>query len=357
MTRAMLDTMVAAGSEAMIANVTTELSSLEVAGRHMPVTCDDGRIGDSYVCSPHSAYVLYAREELAMVRAGWITTPARGMLAALDLLLRRARINRIVHLGNWMLSTNLHDGWRGEGLRKARDALVAMYPDHFLGIRSVDDWSSPGLGDALRADGWILTPSRQIWVTDDLRCDWAPRHNHANDRRLIARTQLRIDDLDGVTDEDARRIAELYAMLYVDRYSTLNPMLTPAFIKASAKTGMIGYRVARDRSGIIMAVAGMWTRDGVMTPPVVGYDTGRPQREGLYRIATWLFMERALEAGWRLHASAGAAHFKRQRGARGAIEWNAYYARHLPRGRQLAIEALAALLTRTAVPLMVAKGW
>jgi hypothetical protein len=120
---------------------------------------------------------------------------------------------------------------------------------------------------------------------------------------------------------------------------------------------MIRDRVARDAEGVVMAVAGMWSVDGIMTPPVVGYDTARPRREGLYRIATWMFMERALEAGWRLHASAGAAHFKRQRGAKGAIEWNAYHARHLPRRRRLAVEALAAILTRFAVPMMVARGW
>jgi hypothetical protein len=120
---------------------------------------------------------------------------------------------------------------------------------------------------------------------------------------------------------------------------------------------MISYRVARDPEGVIMAVAGMWMRGGVMTPPVVGYDTARPRREGLYRIATWMFMDRALEAGWRLHASAGAAHFKRQRGARGVIEWNAYYARHLTRARSLAVEALSAILTKLAVPLMVARQW
>ena len=353
----MLEAMVAAGPETMIANVSTELAALEVAGRPMPVTRDDGRLGGSYVCSPHSAYVLYACQELGIVGAGWMAPPARAALAGLDLLLRGARINRIVHLGNWMLSTNLHGGWKGEGVAAAREALVESNPDHLLGIRSVDDWSSPGLRAALVADGWILTPSRQIWVADDLRSDWLPRHNHENDRRLIDRSPLVMADLEEVGDADSRRIAELYAMLYVGRYSVLNPILTPAFVQASARTGMIRYRVARDPEGVIMAVAGMWSEDGIMTPPVVGYDTARPRREGLYRIATWMFMERALESGWRLHASAGAAHFKRQRGARGVIEWNAYHARHLPRRRRLAVEALAAILTRFAVPMMVAKGW
>jgi len=357
MTQAMLDAIIAQGASAMISNVSTELSSLNVAGHILPVTRDDGRLGLSYVCSPHSAYVLYARAELGIVKAGWFAWPARAALAGLDLLLKRAQINRIVHLGNWMLSTNLHGGWRGEGLRDARETLTAKYPDHVIGVRSIDDWSSPGLRSAFEADGWIMVPSRQIWVVDDLARDWQHKHNYDNDRRLIARSSLSITDLPQVSGKDAQRISELYAMLYINRYSPLNPILTARFVALSAQTDMVTYRVARDEDGVIMSVAGMWQRDGVMTPPVVGYDTTRPQSEGLYRVACWMFMERAMEEGWRLHASAGAGDFKRQRGAHGKIEWNAYYARHLSRTRRLAVETLGTTLTRFLVPVMIARQW
>lgn len=341
----------------MVSNVAARLSALEVAGRIMPVTIDDGALGGSYVCSPHSAYVLYARAELDLLGVGWAAWPSRAALAGLDRVLKAARINRIVHLGNWLLSTNLHDGWRGEGVKGARETLAEAHPDHLLGIRSVDDWSSPGLREALAADGWILVPSRQVWVVDDLARDWTARNAFANDRRLVARSPFAVSDLETVEAGDALRIADLYAMLYVGKYSPLNPIFTPAFIRASAASGMLSYRVARDPGGTIMAVAGMWERGGVMTPPVVGYDTARPKREGLYRIASWMFMERALQAGWRLHGSAGAAHFKRLRGARGVIEWNAYHAAHLPWARRRAVEALGSLLKRFVVPVMVRKQW
>jgi hypothetical protein len=345
------------GAPAMVSNVSTQLSTFDVAGRIMPLTIDDGALGGSYVCSPHSAYVLYARAELDLLKVGWTAYPSRSALAALDLVLKAARINRIVHIGNWMLSTNLHGGWRGEGVKAAREALADAYPDHLLGIRSVDDWSSPGLRQALIDDGWIMVPSRQIWVVDDLDRDWRKRNEYGNDRRLVAGSPLAVSDLETVEAGEAARIADLYAMLYVGKYSALNPILTPAFIQASASSGMMSYRVARDPSGTIMAVAGMWERGGVMTPPVVGYDTARPKGEGLYRIASWMFMERAMQAGWRLHGSAGASHFKRLRGARGVIEWNAYHAAHLSAARRRSVKALALLLKRLVVPVMVAKRW
>jgi len=120
--------------------------------------------------------------------------------------------------------------------------------------------------------------------------------------------------------------------------------------------GLIRYRVARRSDGTIMAVTGMMERAGVMTSPVVGYDTSRPQNEALYRIACYLSAARALERGWRLHNSAGAASFKRTRGARGVIEYTAFHAGHLSRSRRLTVAALAGGLERFVVPVMRRRG-
>ena len=155
---------------------------------------------------------------------------------------------------------------------------------------------------------------------------------------------------------DAERIADLYRQLYVGRYSALNPIFTPNYIRLTHHTRMIEYRVARNVDGMIMAVAGMFERAGVMTPPVVGYEIGRPRSEALYRIACYLFMERACERGLRLHASAGAAEFKRLRGAHGVIEYSAFYLGHLSPARRLVIQMLAAGLERFLIPIMKARG-
>ncbi|WP_221089931.1 GNAT family N-acetyltransferase [Deinococcus aquaedulcis] len=353
---AMLAELCAAGAPALVANVASSVFALEVAGEPMPVTVDSGALGGSYVSSPHSAYALYARAELELVDVGALAAPARVALAGVDRLLRAAAVNRAVHLNNWLLSTNLHGAWRGQGLSAARHTLTTRFPGHLLGVRSVDDWSAPGLRAALEADGWILVPSRRIWVVEDLARQWRPRGNFGHDRRAVARSGLTLEDLTTLTPGDAQRIAHLYALLYMGRYSPLNPVLTPAFIEASWRTGFLSYRVARAPDGQIMAVAGMWVRGGVMTPPVVGYDTARPQREALYRVACWLFMERALALGVRLHGSSGAAHFKRQRGAQGFTEYNAYFAAHLPPARGLALRALAKLLKGAALPVMIRRG-
>ncbi|WP_055979563.1 GNAT family N-acetyltransferase [Sphingomonas sp. Leaf412] len=335
-----------------VANVATRWRAVRTGDRVLPLTVNDGARGDSYVCTPRAAYVDYARAELDIVGVRGATM-LRGMLHGVDAMLRSARIDRIVGIDNWLLSTNLHGDWDGADLAAIRTRLAAAFPDHVLSIRSVDDWSRPALAAAARRDDWVMLPSRQVWVVDDLRHAWRTRNQYGNDRRLVARSGLSIG---AAVPSDAPRIADLYRRLYVGKYSALNPVFTPAFVAATMASGLIAYRVARDGARV-MAVAGLMARGGIATPPVVGYDTDRPQAEGLYRIASWMFMEAAMTRGLRLHGSAGAAHFKRLRGARGVIEYWAMHVGHLSRPRAAAIRAFAALLTRVAVPMMRRNGW
>lgn len=344
-------------ASALISNATSRPMLLRFGEHSLPLTVDDGGHGRSYVASPHSAYVLYAREEMDIVRLKRGRRAAGAAIAAFDGLLRAARINRAVHLDNWLLATNLHGAWDGAGLPAIREHLAGRFPDHFLILRSLDAWSCPDLLAAARADGWLLLPARHIWVVDDLARDWLPRNNHANDRRALARSGLEVEDLATMSAADGARIAELYCMLYVGRYSALNPIFTPRFIHLSHELGLLRYRVARDSVGRIMAAAGMLARNGVMTPPVVGYDTSRPQAEALYRIASFLFCDWAMEQGLALHGSAGAAGFKQNRGAHGVIEYLAIHADHLGAGRRAAVRWLALALERVAVPMMRREGW
>lgn len=345
------------GAPALVANATSRPMLMRLGDHSLPVTVDDGGYGRSYVSSPHSAYVLYAREEMDMVGMTRGRLAARTAIGVLDGLLRAVRINRAVHLDNWLLSTNLHGDWDGAGLAGARALLADRFPDHFLILRSLDTWASPRLLEAARADGWLLLPSRQVWVVDYPARDWRPRNHTVQDRRALVRSGLTVEDLTTINAADAERIAALYHMLYVGRYSGLNPVFTPRFIAFTQEIGLLHHRVARDPSGRIMAVVGVWARNGVATPPVVGYDTARPRNEALYRIASYLYSDWAMEHGMALHGSAGAGEFKRNRGSRGVIEYMAIHAGHLGPGRRAVVRGLSHLLERYAVPLMQKEGW
>lgn len=345
-----VDRLQAGGSRALIANVEAEALVERPGGYALPVIVTDGAIGSSYVAAPHSAYALYPRAELDLVDLGRMRMPATLAIAAADRLLRALHINRAVQIDNWLLSTCLHGDWKGEGLGELRQRLAARFPGHYLLIRSVDDWSCPELTAALRADGWMLLPSRQIWVTDDLQRHWAVRKSVKNDGRKLAQSGLVVEDVAQLTDADAARVAELYAMLYIAKYSSLNPQYTPGWMQLAVASGLFHLRVARDPVGHIMAAVGIVARGGIATNPMMGYDTQRPQSDGLYRIASWLVGDFALRRGLRLHGSAGAGHFKQQRGARSEIDYMAIHAEHLPAARRWPLKGIAAALETLAVP-------
>lgn len=345
------------GTSRLIANASSAMLLARIEGHDLPVTVDEGGHGRSYVASPHSAYVPYARREMELVGMRRGRLAASAVLGLADRVLRAARINQAVHVDNWMLSTNLHGDWQGQGLPDLRQELAHRYPDHFLILRTLDDWSCPRLCEAARRDGWIMAPARQIWVTEDLARDWIPRKDRLNDRRMLNRSGLAVDEPDHLSSADCARIAQLYSLLYLEKYSPLNPDFTPEFITLLSASGLARFRLARAGDGTIMAVAGMIARGALMTCAVIGYDTARPQSEALYRIACYLAYDWAQQRGLSMHGSAGAADFKRSRGARGEIEYMAIYADHLSSARRAAMRVLAGVLETAVVPMMRREGW
>ena len=354
--RAYLTAFATQGSRTFISNLTTKDLALRSGGRVFPVTVNDAEVGEAYVCLPHTAYALYAKAELGLVDAGPFS-PLLGLLIdGAGGLLKSGRINKVVHVGNWMLSTNLHGGWDGADVRAIRALLIQAFPDHLLAVRSINRWSDPALANAFEADGWRLLPSRQIYVTDDLARDWRPRRDTRRDLALLTAASDRIDPLITLRPGDAARICELYDLLYLGKYSRLNPAFTEAFIEMTHATGMLRYRGVRAPDGQLETVVGAILRGGVLTTPIVGYDTARPPADGLYRMASAMLAMMAEEAGAKLNGSAGAAAFKRHRGAEPLIEYTAYDARHLGPGRRAMIAGLQSLLNTVGVPVMEGQG-
>lgn len=354
--RTYLEAFARSGSTTLISNLRTKVMAVRSGARVFPVTINEAEYGDAYVCLPHTAYALYAKDELRILKAG-LWTPVLGLLASgVGALLRAARINRIVHVNNYMLSTNLHGGWLGENLDAICTLLVERFPDHHIAVRSINAWSDAELLTRLRDSGWVMLPSRQIYVTDDLATAWAPRRDTRRDIALMEANTERVDALEVLRPGDAERIAELYAMLYLDRYSQLNPAFTAAYIEMTHRTGFLQYRGLRVPDGALSAVVGCFVRGGVLTTPIVGYDVARPAEEGLYRMASVFYAQMAMERGLRLNGSAGAAAFKRNRGARAVIEYTAMWTKHLSPFRRGVVGAMAAALNNVAAPLLAERG-
>ncbi|WP_245648174.1 GNAT family N-acetyltransferase [Paenibacillus borealis] len=349
--REYLTPLLESGTEYYISNVHTTVKVLTVDGIPVPVTINDSNYDNSYVCSPYTHYVSYAREELALLNNQMLEGALSMMLMAMGWLLRQARFNRVIQVNNWLLSTNLYPALSAGQLTEVLEYLRQAYPGYTIMYRSLSMETSGDLIASLRGVGCKLVPSRQIYLLQQNSSGSKARWLVKRDRSLLAKHGYTEVSPDEITPADIPRIVELYRLLYIDKYSVYNPQFTEAFIAMAMERRTLQIYGLR-REGRLDAVLGFYERDGAMTAPLFGYDTGLPQSVGLYRMLSAVLIGLAGSSGLLLHESSGVGQFKRNRGAVGAIEYSAVYDRDTAWLNRCGWSFLELLLRRIGMPLI-----
>ncbi|MDR1076597.1 MAG: hypothetical protein LBL59_10005 [Xanthomonadaceae bacterium] len=340
-------------------NLAVAMTSVgEDIGRWPVSVVDDEDARDlAWVVSAHTAYCRYASEEMRRHFPGLPALAAEPAIRAVGAWLRHARIDRAVTLNQWLLSTNLYPPFDGAILRRNIDEALQRWPDHALWLRSLNPSHHASWLRALQEAGFVLLPSRQVYLLDDPDAAARRHRDLHNDLRLLRPERMRQAELEMVGDDafdeaGYEAAAELYSCLYISKYSACNPRYSVAFMRAWHRAGLLVLRGFRDMDGQWLGVGGAFNLGGVSSSPVVGYDTSQPLKRGLYRRITAALLSQARERGLRINFSGGSAYFKRQRGSRAEIEYSAVHVRHLPAFRQRGVSWLAGLCQRLAVPLM-----
>ncbi len=320
----------------------------------LPVTVNDDDYDNSYVCSPYTHYIRYAKRELELLNRPLMEKSLSAILDVLGYFMKSSHLNQVVHVNNWLLSTNLYPRLSEGQLAAIVNAVREAFPKHAIVLRSLSSSLHPAMIATLQANGCKLVPSRQIYLyrsNDPAFGNAKSRWLLKRDYEVLAKNGYEFVAPSDITDMDVPRIAELYAMLYLDKYSYDNPQFDTAFIRLAKQTGVLTLYGLR-KEGRLDAVMGYFNRNGVMTTPLFGYDTSQPASVGLYRMLSACLIRQAREMGDLLHESAGAAQFKRNRGAIADIEYSAVFDNHLPLGRRWCWTLLEQLLNGIGVPIM-----
>lgn len=335
------------GTAAWIANVHTEMFVVACGEVVLPLSVGSAR-GDSYVVSPYSHYVSYALDETREL-GGLLRWGSRLLALPLTGICRLGRFDQVVMVNNWLLSTNLYPSLDEPTVRAILEAVRARWPQHAVVFRSVD------LGLRAELHGWLeeagarMVFGRRIHIVRDSVVA-TKRSNNRKDAKLARRSPVR--PTDAVRPAEA---AALYRKLYIDKYSTFNPLFSPELIERARESGM--WRVQGwAESGELAAVIGTWSFNGVLTTPLLGYDTDRPIADGLYRLACRGILDRALALGVVANRSAGAASFKQARGAESVLEFNAVFDSHLGPLRRLPWWGIQTALDRWVVPMILREN-
>lgn len=335
-----------------VANIEARVETIEAGSLTLPVTVNDPSNKNAWVCSPLTTYSRYALEETRRVAPRLLGGPLSGVIGIADRWMRRADLDRAVSVNNWLISTNLYPAADGIDFDTLGASCQTRWPKHGVWFRSLNFAQHADWLHALVAAGFDLIPTRQVYLFRDIGRSVTQHQNLRRDLKLLRTTGLAIARHNDFTDADFAQSEILYAKLYIDKYSRLNPQYTAAFLKAWHRAGLLDMTGFRDDTGTLRAVVGMFGQGEVLSAPIVGYDTAWTASAGLYRLLMAHVLNTTLERNAVLNLSAGAAHFKRLRGGEPTIEYSAVLSRHLPVATRRTLRALGVLTTRLGIPIM-----
>jgi hypothetical protein len=336
-------------SSTLIANAQTRIHSLQYGDLVFPITVNECEEGNTFVCSPFTQYVSYAQEELCELKQPALERTLHLALQGLGWCLKQTRLDDVVTVNNWLLSTNLYPPLSVQAIQDITHSLTRRFPSKAIVWRSVHGFGGSPLARSFVECGYRLIPSRSVLFYNTPQGGHWLRRDFKQDVRMLEKSGYRLRKLDNPTGAELGRIQELYTLLYIHKYSRYNPQYTVRFFELAAK-GLLELYVLEDRT--IDAAMGLYTRNTMMAAPVFGYDTRLPQELGLYRMLSACLTLEAERRGLVLHASSGVAEFKRSRGALPEIEWTSVYDRHLPLKRRLGWGSLRVLYGDIALPLL-----
>lgn len=343
----------------IVTNSPQEVFAIDVGTHRLPVTLNrEGRAGTTWVNSLRNAYGPYARVELGLVKMPFLHRCLCGLASLLgEQLIRAGGLSGGAFLGNWLISTNLHPaGLTTEQLLSATKEIAAKEPTLPIIIRSLTPKLHAGLIDDLKSAGFLLFPTRQIWIADNLNgVTWKRLRDVRRDLALEKQSHLSHEWIHGedFTVSQFGEATQLFNDLYRIKYPRHNPEFTEDFLHLGVDTGalkVLGLRRLGDTA--LCGMIAMIRRGGVMATTALGYDLNSSLDEGLYRLLSIKAFLIAREAGLPLHCSAGAGGFKNSRGASHHLEYAAVWAGHLPSWRQALLRHLQSLLKKVAIPVL-----
>ena len=262
--------------------------------------------GGSYLVSPTVHMIDYGRYE-ATLELGVPPALARA-IEALRPLVRATGWDRQVQICQSLFSTNLLPD--AGTVLAAADRAARDHPDRAVVLRSLNDRHHSALMEALRARGFALVPSREVWIHDPRG---RPTRDLRQDRARLARSGLRR----GIVGErEAEAALSLYEALYHRRYTPLNPHYTPTFLARAIRAGTLEVHGLWDGAALVGMQALHRAGDELSTP-MIGYAPGRP---GLYSLTSVAAFDVAAAEGRSFNLSAGVAGWKRNRGAAPSLE-------------------------------------
>ena len=340
------------GTETFIQNAKTELALCVIDDYAFPLTITRLEKENCYTCSLSHFYGGLSVSETARIKNPTLryvlTPPAKLYQQALQ----KSKVDKMVIVNNWLLSTNLFPELTANQISQITKAITTKYPRFAVMFRSLTEAHTPTLYNTLALSGYRMIPCRPIFFIDGREEDHYKARMFKSDLKILNKTDYEIVPPENLKESDYERIAELYSLLFIGKYSDLSAHLTPDFFRLAIEEKLYDFLIVR-KEGRIDAILGYYKEGDTMTGPLFGYDTTLPQNLGLYRIISALLSLKAQDQGCLLNMSGGASSYKSLRRGQRVIEYNAVYTKHLNILRRTPWKILDQFMNRFATPQMM----
>ncbi|MDX2305838.1 MAG: GNAT family N-acetyltransferase [Microscillaceae bacterium] len=342
------------GTLPFIANVDNEVQILVLDKVILPLVIGNPHAHkNAYICSTLSQYFDLAIEEIMMEMKGKksiIAAIAPHTLRLLKYFFKLMAFEKVVFVNNFILSTNLYPRLDTRLLREAQELLVRKFPQHALVFRSVSEQLDAEIHQELLTLGFDEIISRPVLTLDPSQKTYLKKRMYKMDQKLWEKNKSYYwDRHESIQPDEIPQICELYADLYLKKYSSLNPQYRDSFIQLLIESKLLNFKVLR-KNGKIFGVTAFLEKNGVLTTPLIGYDQSVPIEEGLYRFLNYKLMQEAIEKNIILNMSSGAANFKRLRGGETTLEYNMVYSKHLALFNRIPWQIYHLISTQVAIP-------
>jgi Acetyltransferase (GNAT) domain len=329
-------------SSLLIENISSELF---LGGKNPVIANKNIGSGNSYVSSLYSAFVSYPLEEVDLIEDKKTRIGARIAIKTLGMAFKIIGIEKSVFVGNFLISTNFYPTSFATNIVTLVPLLRSKFEDEYICVRSLNETRNSELIAVLRATGWTLLPARIVYLFDFASLEERKKKNHyKKDMKLLATTTLECSN-NCFNDADFLVMQKLFEALYIEKHSSQNPRFGAEFIRKAYESGFLELYAYR-QDGKIIAFIGALEMEGVISTPMLGYDTSLPQEMGLYRLLCAKLHLVAEDRRMDINFSSGAGDFKKLRGAKPVLEYTAVYAKHLPFYKQKTLELLSKILDK-----------
>jgi hypothetical protein len=333
--RAYLLPLVKEGVKAYISNVETELYLLRINTTILPITVNDREYDNSYLTSNYFPIKYY--EEQLSKKLTLINVLCKHLIQAAGIFLKAIKINKVVIVNNWLLTTNIYPKLSSEEINALTDFLTQRFPDHMLLFRSLNSRKCFELTQCLEKAHYRLLFARNVCIYDPNQKEQFSSkvfYHHRRDRRLIQEENYEIVRYHSLTKEEIERLLNLYTELYLKRHTQYSPHFTEKFLRETLDKKILQL-VGLKKGSKIYAVIGFLEREKTLIAPFCGYEHATEEAGHLYRMLTILAIDEAEKREVVLNDGSGGEAPKHYRGMKSFPEYVALYDRHLPAPRRL----------------------